>query len=84
MLVGDHYCDISGSIRNKFVAFQMVALKMASRYAVAASWRLWFVIEWDKAVWRHVASHQATCAITLQSNVVTQKLKVLLTTTTCN
>lgn len=33
--------------------------------------------KWDLVVWRQVSSHQKTCAITLQSKVVTQRLQVL-------
>lgn len=33
--------------------------------------------KWDLVVWRQVSSHQKTCAITLQSKVVTQRLRVL-------
>lgn len=35
--------------------------------------------KWDLVVWRQVSSHQKTCAIALQSKVVTQRLRVLHT-----
>lgn len=82
-VVGGHYCDISGSIRNKLAVLLpfkwLLRRRRPDMQLLAASWRLWFVIEWDKVVWRHVASHQATCGIVLQPNRWCCSLQLLVT-----